>query len=145
MYFGEFAHTLDTEGRLALPARLREAVGDELTRGLCLTCGAEPCIVAYTQERFAHLLAALEADPSVTRLAARDFKRSLGGRTTVVVPDKQGRILIPDALRRLARLAREVTIVGAVDAIEIWDSATYASRQASRLAAFERVAPRVFG
>jgi MraZ protein len=144
VYLGEFAHTLDTEGRLALPARLREALGDELTRGLCLTCGAEPCIVAYTRERFQALLSSVTADPGVTRSEARAFKRALGGRTAVVAPDKQGRILIPEALRRAAHIAKDVTILGAIDAIEIWDRATYAERAGRRRAAFERMAPRIF-
>ena len=145
MYFGEFAHTLDSEGRLALPARLREALGDELTRGLCLSCGAEPCIVATTQERFAQMLATVGADPSIDKSTARDFKRAIGARTAVAVPDKQGRVLVPDKLRRAAGIEKDVVIIGAVDAIEIWDRATYEGRETSRLATFERVAPRVFG
>ena len=142
--FEKFTHTLDREGRLALPSRLREALGDALSRGLCLTCGAEPCLVAYTQERFGVLLARLDDDPAISKSVARAFKRALGERTAVVLPDKQGRILIPEPLRAAAELKKDVTVVGAVDAIELWDTATYERGAASRQAAYERVASRIF-
>ena len=144
MYFGEYSHTLDREGRLALPARLRDALGKELALGLCLTCGAEPCLVAYTQDRFRELLAGLATDEGISKSSARTFKRALGGRTAVVTPDKQGRISIPERLRAAARLGKDVTVVGTTDAIEIWDTQTYQSRAASREATYERVAPRIF-
>jgi len=144
--FEKFTHSLDREGRLALPARLRDLLGDDLKRGLVLTCGAETCLVAYTQERFGVLLGQLEGDTGISRSTSRAFKRALGERTAIVTPDKQGRISIPEALRSAAHLTREVTVVGAVDAIEIWDTATYEkdapARQAA--AAYDRVAPRLF-
>lgn len=145
MFLGEYAHTLDPEFRLALPARLREAAGEELASGLCLTPGAEPCIVAYTQARLAVLLGALEGDPSLGKSAARDFKRALGSRAAVVAPDAQGRIRLPEALRQYAGIERDVIVVGAVDAIEIWGAATYGEREPARRAAYERLAPRVLG
>ena len=145
MFCEKFTHTLDKEGRLALPARLREALGEELKRGLCMTCGAESCLMAYTHERFAAMLGRLEGDSGISKSVAREFKRALGERTAVVVPDKQGRVLIPEPLRTVAKLSREVTVVGAVDAIEIWDSAAYERGAPGRQAAYERVASRIFG
>ena len=145
MFLGEYTHCLDKESRLALPARLREAAGEQLAAGLCLVRGTEPCIVAYTRDRLERLLAALDTDPSLSRSAAREFKRGLGSNAVVVVPDAQGRLLIPDFLRLHARIQKDVTILGAVDAIEIWDTATYKNREAARQAAFERVASRILG
>jgi len=145
VFVEKFTHSLDREGRLALPARLRDALGDELKRGLVLTCGAEPCLVVYTEERFEALLVRVETDPAISKPAAREFKRALGERTARVAWDKQGRILIPEALRAAAGLCKEVTVVGAVDAIEIWDTATYDRGAAGRQAAYERVASRIFG
>jgi len=145
VFLGEFTHALDKEFRVALPARLREAAGKALDDGLCLTRGAEPCIVAYTHTRLEHLLSALDADASVGKTAARDFKRALGAGAAVVVPDAQGRIRIPDALRAYAGIEREVMIVGAVDAIELWSTPAYQGLASARRAAYERLAPRVFG
>lgn len=145
MFLGEFAHTVDSECRVALPVALREAAGDELARGLVLTCGAGPCVVAYTAGRFAELLAGLESDPSVNRAAARDFKRALGARAVAVVPDGQGRIRLPDHLRSHAGIGKQAVVVGVVDAIEFWDPGTYGRGAEARRAVFERLAPRTLG
>ena len=145
VFLGEFTHSVDSESRVALPAPLREAAGDALQKGLVLTSTAEPCVVAYTTERFAALLSALDADASVNRAAARDFKRAVGSRAVLVAPDRQGRIRLPDHLRRHAGIARQVVIVGVVDAIEFWDPGAYRSREGARQAVFERLAPRTFG
>jgi len=145
VFLGEYTHTLDREFRIALPARLREAAGKELADGLCLTRGAEPCVVAYTRDRLQKLLAALDSDESVSKTAVRDFKRALGSRTAVVAPDRQGRIRLPEALRSYAGIRKDVVVVGVVDAIEIWSAPAFAAREVVRRAAFERLAPRVFG
>jgi len=145
VFLGEFKHNVDAESRVALPAPLREAAAEALAKGLVLTCPVEPCIVAYTTERFAELLGALDCDASVSRTAARDFKRAVGSRAVVVVPDRQGRIRLPDHLRTHAGIRRQVVVVGVVDAIEFWEPGTYRSREAARRAVFERLAPRTFG
>ncbi len=145
MFLGEYAHSLDKELRVALPARLREAAGEALADGLCLTCGAEPCIVAYTRPRLQQLLTGLEADAALGKTALRDFKRAFGSSATVAVPDAQGRIRLPDFLRAHAGIEKDVTIVGVVDSIEIWSTPVYQGREMARRAAYERLAPRVFG
>ena len=145
VFLGEYTHALDREFRVALPARLRDAIGEALGDGLCLTCGAEPCIVAYTQARLRQLLAALEADASLGKTAVRDFKRALGSSASIVVPDNQGRIRLPEFLRAHAGIERDVTTVGVVDSIEIWSTPVYQGRASARHAAYQRVAPRVFG
>lgn len=145
MFLGEYSHTLDKEFRLALPAPLRDAAGEQLAGGLCLTRGTEPCVVAYARERLAQLLAGLDTDPSVDKSSAREFKRAFGSGAAVVVPDAQGRIRLPEFLREYAGIRKDVTVVGAVDAVEIWDAATYRERASARRAAFERLAPRVLG
>jgi len=146
VFLGEFTHALDKECRVALPARLREAAGKKaLEEGLCLTCGAEPCIAVYTQPRLEELLSALDADPSLGKTAARDFKRAFGGSAAIVAPDAQGRIRLPEFLRLYAGIEKDVTVVGVVDAIEIWSTPRYAALAPARRAAYERLAPRVFG
>ena len=145
MFLGEYSHILDKEFRVALPAPLREAVGEEaLKDGLCLTRGAEPCIVAYTHERLEHLLTVFDADGSLGKTAAREFKRGLGATAAVVSPDGQGRIRIPETLRAYARIERDVTVVGTVDAIEFWSTPVYQGLAAARQAGYERLASRVF-
>ena len=144
VFLGEYSHTLDREFRVALPARLREAAGEGLSAGLCLVRGAEPCIVAYPRDRFERLVTGLEADNSIGKTVAREFKRALGGSSIVVVPDSQGRLLLPEFLRAHAHIQKDVTLVGAINKIEIWDTATFQSREPARHAAFERLAPLLF-
>ncbi len=145
VFLGEFSHSLDKEFRVALPARLREAAGEALAEGLCLTCGAEPCIVAYTRPRLRQLLTELEGDRALGKTALRDFKRALGSSASIAVPDAQGRIRLPEVLRAHAGIEKDVTIVGVVDSIEFWSTPVYRGREAVRRAAYERLAPRVFG
>jgi MraZ protein len=145
LFLGEYCHNLDKESRLALPARLREAAGERLAAGLCLIRGAERCILAYPCDRLRELVDAVQAEPSISKAAAREFKRALGSRAAVVVPDRQGRILVPDFLRSHAGIDKSVTIVGAVDVIELWDTATFQARDAVREAAYERMASRILG
>ncbi|NQT86346.1 hypothetical protein HQ560_06245 [bacterium] len=144
MLLGNFGRALDREFRLALPAQLREALGDEADKELCLLCGAEPCIVVCPRSRLEALVASVVTDPELSRRAVRDFKRALGGRSTVVSLDGQGRIRIAEVLRAHAGIERNVTVVGVVDAIEIWDVARYDEREATRNATYDRVASQIF-
>lgn len=146
MFLGEFTHTLDKENRVALPAPLREAAGKKaLEEGLCLMCGAEPCIVVCTQPRLRKVLTDLTEDPTLGKTDAREFKRAFGASAAIVVPDAQGRIRLPELLRAYAGIGKDVTIVGVVDAIEIWSTPRYVALAAARRAAYERLAPRVLG
>jgi len=144
MLLGKFGHALDREFRLALPARLRETLGEEAGKQLCLLCGPEPCVVVCPRSRLAALVEDVVGDPSLSRRAVRDFKRALGSRSTVVSLDSQGRFRIPEDLRAHAGIERNVTVVGVVDAIEVWDAERYDDREASRNATYDQVASHVF-
>lgn len=142
LFLGEFFHSLDKEFRIALPARLREAAGKALEEGLCLLCGAEPCITVYTQERLRQLLSDLVAEASLSKTELRNFKRSLGSTAVIAAPDAQGRIRLPEFLRAYAGITKEVAIVGVVDAMEIWDAARYRGLASARRVVHGRLAPR---
>jgi MraZ protein len=101
--------------------------------------------VAYTQRRLTQLLAALDDDASLSKTEVREFKRAFGSTAAEVTPDGQGRIRIPDSLRAYAGIEKDVTIVGAVDAIELWSAPAYQALALARRASYERLAPRVFG
>jgi MraZ protein len=143
MFFGTYAHNLDDTGRLTIPARLREAV-IEVGQGprLFLTCGAEKCIIAYTQDRISEIMDSAK-EGSITREQVMEFKRVFGGEGALEEWDKQGRILLPESLRIYAGIQKEVTIVGAVDCIEIWQSEAYAGRRRSARAIYDDVAGKV--
>jgi len=143
VFFGTYTHNLDNAGRLTVPSKLREAVAaSQHGPRLFLTYGAERCIVAYTQERIAEILESAKGS-DVSREEARGFKRIFGGEGAMETWDKQGRIILPDGLKQYAGIDKAVTIVGAMDCIEIWDAETYEKRRAEAQAAYDKVAGKV--
>lgn len=115
MFMGEFSHTIDVKGRLIIPAKLREELGEQciVTRGL------DPCLTIYTREGF-NKLAENMSDISSSKMNNRVMKRFLFGSACELEFDRQGRVLIPAVLRQHAKLEKETVVVGANDRVEIW-------------------------
>ena len=90
-----------------------------------LTKGQEKCIYGWTPEAFGAFTDRIRETPFTNR-EVRKFVRLLYGGASSEVPDKQGRISIPPVLREYASLERDVTVIGAMDRIEIWDSGRWA-------------------
>src|SRR5215469_2025583 len=114
MFLGEYEHTIDAKGRLAVPAKFRA----QLDRGAVLSKGMGRCLSVYTMTRWEEKSAALVADKSDEAL--RDFERRIYPSACEVELDGQGRLVIPAKLREYASLGSEVTVVGVRDHIEIW-------------------------
>ena len=143
MFFGTYTHTLDDAGRLTIPVKLREAIAaSEKSPHIFFTLSAEKCIVGYTETRVAEMLADMRQN-GVGRDQMREFKRIFGGEGAMESWDKQGRVLLSDGLKAHAGIARDVTIVGAVDCFEIWDTQTYNSRREEAKIVYELVAGKV--
>ena len=115
MFLGRYAHSLDAKGRLAIPARFREA----LAEGLVLTRGIDRCLALYPMAAWRPLAERVSALP-ITDPDARNFRRMVFAEAIDLELDGQGRILVPPELRRYAGLEREAYVVGVHDAIEIW-------------------------
>ena len=121
MFFGRYQHTLDAAGRLILPARIRDAIDEqERARGYYLLRGPEGCIVVYTASRLASILRKLDEEQSIAAGVARDFERALGGDGAHEPQDKQGRVLIPEHLRKHAQIEKDVLVIGRISVIELW-------------------------
>ncbi len=120
MFLGTHTPRLDDKGRLFLPAKYR----DELAEGLVLTKGQERCLYVFPQEEFGRITEALRTAP-VTAKAVRDYSRVFFASASDEVPDKQGRITIPPALREYATLQRDCVVIGANTRLEIWDAAAW--------------------
>ncbi len=115
MFMGEYNHTVDAKGRLIVPSRFREQLGDEFV----VTKGLDGCLFAYENMEWKALEEKLHALP-LTNANARKFTRFfLAGATTCEV-DKQGRILLPAILREFAGIEKEAVLVGVGSRIEIW-------------------------
>ncbi|MFL7793041.1 MAG: division/cell wall cluster transcriptional repressor MraZ [Anaerolineae bacterium] len=120
MFLGEFIHTIDEKGRLTVPAKFR----DELTKGLIVTRGIDRCLAVYPMEEWSRLAEQVSALPLTDRLA-RAFRRLVFANASSVVPDKQGRILIPPRLREYADLDGEAIVTGLNTYIEVWNPDTW--------------------
>ncbi|MEW8959837.1 division/cell wall cluster transcriptional repressor MraZ [Neomoorella humiferrea] len=120
MFMGEFQHTIDDKGRLIIPARFREGLGDKFV----ITKGLDNCLFVYPMSGWAEMEQKLRSLP-FTRSDARAFVRFFFSGATECELDRQGRILLPANLREYARLEREVVIVGVASRVEIWSRALW--------------------
>ena len=112
---GMFEHSLDDRGRLAVPARYREAFAD----GGVLTPSPDGCLELYPVQEFENTALTLTAE-AVNRQRGRRLRRGLYARSWDVELDRQGRILIPQLLREEAQLSRQAVLAGRRECLEIW-------------------------
>jgi MraZ protein len=117
MFLGTHAPKLDEKGRLFLPAKYR----DELSGGVVITKGQERCLYLFPIAEFTRITEALR-DAPVTAKGVRDKTRILFASASDEIPDKQGRITVPPALRTYAGLQRDCVVIGANTRLEIWDA-----------------------
>ncbi len=122
MFLGEFEHTIDDKGRIAIPARFRE----ELSEGLVLTRGFDNCLQAFPRQAWLPL-AERVSQMSLGSEDARYLRRLLFSGAAEVEVDRQGRILIPQNLREYAGLAEQVVIAGLDTYFEIWSTERWQS------------------
>ena len=115
MFMGEYNHILDAKGRLIIPARFRELLGEEFI----LTKGLDGCLSIYPMDAWEAFETKLRALP-LTNKNARTFTRFFVAGATNCELDRQGRILVPQTLREFAGLEKEVVLTGNLDRIEIW-------------------------
>jgi MraZ protein len=115
MFMGEYRHAVDDKGRLIIPAKFREGLGETFV----LTRGLDHCLFAYPRSEWTQLEQKLKALP-FTRADARKFTRFFFSGACEVELDKQGRILIPSNLREFAGLKKDCVIIGVSTRVEIW-------------------------
>ena len=115
MLIGEYEHTLDVKGRLIMPAKLREDIGDKFI----ITKGLDGCLFGFSLNEWEHFEEKLKSLP-LTNKNARDFVRFfLSGAVNIEI-DKQGRFLVASNLREYASMEKEVVIIGVGTRIEFW-------------------------
>lgn len=115
MFMGEYNHTIDAKGRLIVPSKFREILGDVFV----VTKGLDGCLFVYDNEEWKLFEEKLRALP-ITNKEARQFVRFFLAGAAEAEVDKQGRILIPNVLREFAGLTKDVVLVGVGSRIEIW-------------------------
>ena len=120
MLTGEFNHSIDAKGRLIIPSKFRENLGENFV----ITKGLDGCLFLYPDNEWKTFEEKLRTLP-LTNKDARIFTRFFLGSAVDGGLDKQGRVLISSALRNFAHLEKEVVLVGVLDRVEIWDKAKW--------------------
>ena len=123
MLIGEYEHSLDTKGRLIMPAKLRQDIGDKFI----VTKGLDGCLFAFSQEEWMNFETKLKSLP-LSDKNARNFVRFFLAGATECELDKQGRFLIPANLRKEAKLEKEAVIIGVGTRLEIWNKETWLAK-----------------
>jgi transcriptional regulator MraZ len=121
VFTGEYRHTVDDKGRLAIPARFRPQLAD----GAVVSRWIDGCLAIHTRSGWEALEARVAGLP-ITDAAARLFQRQIFGGAHEAEIDRQGRILVPTFLRDEAGLATEAVVAGVRDHAEIWSPERWA-------------------
>lgn len=116
MFMGEYNHSIDPKGRLIVPVKFRESLGDIFV----VTQGLDGCLFVYPDKEWQEFEEKLKSLPMANRDARKFVRFFLAGAAQVEV-DKQGRILLPANLRSFAGLTKDCTLVGVGGRVEIWD------------------------
>ena len=120
MFIGEYSHTIDDKGRVAVPAKFRA----KLQNGAVVTRGLDNCLFLYSKDEWEKLAEQISTSP-INKANSRAFSRFMLAGAMEAEFDKQGRILLPEYLRGHAGLHRNVVMAGLYNRIEIWDEAAW--------------------
>ena len=120
MFTGEYNHTIDQKGRLIIPNKFRNLLGEVFV----ITKGVDECLEIYDKETWDKFSEKINSLP-YSNPTAREFKRIFIGRACDLTPDKIGRVQLTVALRNVASLKQDVTFLGVGDHIEVWDTETF--------------------
>ncbi len=137
-FIGEYNHTIDTKGRVIIPLRFREELGEKFY----LSKGLDGCLWIHPMEEWQQFRASLRELSAIDE-DSRLFKRFFLSGATECELDKQGRILIPGPLRTYAKLIKDVVVTGLDNRIEVWSQENWDIMNDLDPAAMNKVAARL--
>lgn len=135
MFLGEYRHSIDSKGRLFIPARFREHANQRFFVNL----GLDGCLAVFNEAGWSSQQEKINSMDTLKK-NARDFKRIYFSKAAEAVCDRQGRINLPAPLLQEARLGREVVVVGVSDHFEIWETARWEEYQREVAPRYEEIA-----
>lgn len=138
MFMGEFQHGIDGKGRLIVPAKFRDGLGEKFV----VTKGLDNCLFVYPMDEWHILEQKLKSLP-FTKADARAFARFFFAGATECELDKQGRILLPQNLRDYAELQKDVVIIGVSSRVEIWSKDRWDDYSQQAETAYSEIAEKI--
>lgn len=135
MFIGEYNHKLDSKGRITLPSKFRELLGEKVV----VTRGIDGCISVHTMEDWNEIYEKLKKLPT-TKKEVRAYIHLIASKACECEFDGQGRILLPSSLIKDAALSKECVVVGSISHAEIWDLDRWNTHYESAAENFEEIA-----
>ena len=142
MFYGEYQHSIDRKGRLIMPAKFREAAKANFIEKFFLTRGLDKCLFMFSEEEWRAQENKFKA-VSFTKQQSRTFNRLYFSGAVDIIPDKQGRILLPAYLKEFAEIKVQTMIVGVSNRIEIWSRDKWQEFYGSSRQSFEEIAEKL--
>jgi MraZ protein len=142
MFYGEFIHSIDRKGRLILPAKFREVAKNHFIEKFFVTRGLDKCLFMLAEEEWRSQENKLKA-MSFTKQQSRTFNRLYFSGAMEVVPDSQGRILLPQNLKDYAEIKKDVIIVGVSNRIEIWSKTKWDEFYGNSKTTYEEISEKL--
>lgn len=143
MFYGEYKHSIDQKGRLILPSKFREACKDHKIEKFFITRGLDRCVFMFTEAEWRVQEEKFQSMP-FTKGETRTFNRMFFAGASDVIPDKQGRFLMPQFLKDYAGIEKDTVLIGVGNRIEIWDEKSWSRFYEESSSTFEQLAEHIF-
>ena len=140
MFMGEYQHTLDEKGRVIIPAKLRDELGDSFV----ITRGLDKSLFVYPMDEWNNVAMKMR-ELSTTNADARAFVRFFLSGAVEAELDKQGRVVIPNNLREHADILKEIYILGVASRLEIWSKEVWEEYSKQAEESYESIAEKIVG
>ncbi len=144
MFYGEYSHSIDRKGRIILPARFRDVCQEYGIDKFFVTRGLDKCIFMFSQEEWRTQEQKFKS-MSFTKRESRNFNRLFFSGAADIVPDKQGRFVIPQYLKSYAQIEQQVVVIGVSTRIEIWAADVWQQFYEQSNGSFEDIAENMIG
>jgi MraZ protein len=138
LFYGEYQHSVDPKGRVIMPSKFRDGLGEKFI----LTKGLDNCLFAYSCDEWSSLEAKLKTLP-FTDKDVRAFIRFFFAGAAECEVDKQGRALIPQNLREYAGLEKDVYVIGVSTRVEIWDKVKWENYSSNDNVSADKIAEKM--
>lgn len=142
MFYGEFFHSVDRKGRVIMPSKFREAAKGNFIERFFVTRGLDKCLFMFPEEEWKAQEAKFRAI-SFTKQESRVFNRLFFSGAAEIIPDKQGRILLPQYLKDFAEIKKDIVVVGVSSRIEIWGADGWKEFYGTWRPSFEGIAEKL--